>query len=129
MIWQRKLLYSLAAAAITTAGDRAFGVALDQPPKGYILSKPEIAKPFMAKLLEGATVRLVGDAPWLQESALPFSDDADPVIEVTCKDKVSTESHLIFHPQNLALGVGCERGCPVEDIAGLLGKTLVQHNL
>ena len=41
-------------AAITTAGDIRFGVALDAPPEGYVLANPEAAKAVMAELVAGA---------------------------------------------------------------------------
>jgi cobalt-precorrin 5A hydrolase / precorrin-3B C17-methyltransferase len=47
-----------AHAAITTAGDLKFGVALDQPPEGYVLANPERAKAVMAELVAGEGVRL-----------------------------------------------------------------------
>ncbi len=62
-------------AAITTAGDNRFGVALDRPPEGWTLANPQDAKAVMAALLAGAEARLEGDAVWLKESRIPFSDD------------------------------------------------------
>ena len=61
--------------AITTAGDLAFGLGLDEPPEGYMLANPEDAKGLMANLLRGGGLRIVGDAPWLAESNLPLSAD------------------------------------------------------
>lgn len=46
-------------AAVTTAGDLRFGVALDDPPAGYVLANPENAKVVMAGLVAGAKARLV----------------------------------------------------------------------
>ena len=43
-------------AAVTTAGDRRFGIALDAPPAGWTLANPEDCKPFVAALLQGARV-------------------------------------------------------------------------
>lgn len=58
----RQIASSLGAhAAITTAGDLKFGVALDQPPDGYVLANPDKAKAVMAELVAGASVRLVVD--------------------------------------------------------------------
>ena len=45
------------APAITTAGDRRFGVALDDPPPGWRLANPQDHKAFSATLLSGAKVR------------------------------------------------------------------------
>ncbi|SMC82510.1 precorrin-3B C(17)-methyltransferase [Rhizobium sp. RU36D] len=50
-------------AAITTAGDLKFGVALDQPPAGYVLANPGNAKAVMAELVAGAGVRLTLGVP------------------------------------------------------------------
>ncbi|MFN7127303.1 MAG: precorrin-3B C(17)-methyltransferase, partial [Allorhizobium sp.] len=66
-----------AHAAITTAGDLKFGVALDQPPEGYVLANPERAKAVMAELVAGACARLEGaSAAWLTHSRLPFQQEA-----------------------------------------------------
>ena len=43
-------------AAITTAGDVRFDLALDDPPQGFVLRNPEAAKPVMAALLDGRAV-------------------------------------------------------------------------
>ena len=53
-------------AAVTTAGDVALGVALDDPPAGWRLANPEDAKAAMAALLSGATAVLDGEqsTPW-----------------------------------------------------------------
>ena len=48
-------------ASITTAGDIAMGVALDEPPIGYRLQNFKDAKPVMASLLNGSTVRVSGE--------------------------------------------------------------------
>src|SRR3546814_10417722 len=60
-------------AAVTTAGDRRFGIALDAPPAGWRLANPEHYKGFAAAMLGGRRVRLEGEAPWLAASGLPFA--------------------------------------------------------
>ncbi|MCO6185795.1 precorrin-3B C(17)-methyltransferase [Rhizobium sp. L1K21] len=50
-------------AAVTTAGDLRFGVALDEPPEGLTLANPENAKAVMAELVAGADVRLLLPSP------------------------------------------------------------------
>ena len=42
-----------ASVAVTTAGDRRFGIALDDPPEGWTLANPEHYKSFVAALLHG----------------------------------------------------------------------------
>ena len=62
----RQIASALGAhAAITTAGDLKFGVALDQPPEGYVLANPANAKAVMAELVAGAGVRLDLPSPRL----------------------------------------------------------------
>lgn len=60
------------AAAVTATGDLRFRTALLSPPDGYRLINPEDAKTFISDLLAGATVELVGSAPWLAASRIPF---------------------------------------------------------
>ncbi len=102
-------------AAITTAGDLRFGIALDAPPEGYRLANPENAKAVMAALLNGETVEISGEAPWLAESGLPVATGGAAGISVTESEKQAGPLELVFHPQRLALGIGCERGCDPEE--------------
>ena len=37
--------------------------------------------------------------------------------------------HLVYHPAVLALGVGCERGCPPEELEALVRATLAEAGL
>ncbi len=70
-------------AAITTTGDLRFQTALLAPPSGYrLLNDDQQAKIFLADLLAGKSVQLIGDAPWLSESNLPLADHATHSIEV-----------------------------------------------
>lgn len=61
-------------AAVTTAGDRRFGIALDEPPAGWTLANPEDGKPFVAALLRGARVRPPAGIRGSTESRLPIAD-------------------------------------------------------
>lgn len=102
--------------AITTAGDLAFGLGLDEPPDGYTLANPQDAKGVMATLLRGGGIRIKGDAPWLMDSNLPIrNDDGALLIEVTHLSVDGSQQHLVYHPRSIAIGVGCERNTkPVE---------------
>ena len=88
--------------AITTTGDLRFQTSLLSPPNGYrLLNSDEQAKTFLADLLAGATVELIGDATWLSESNLPFANNATHRIEVVSNEleaivsKLSS-NHLIY---------------------------------
>ena len=116
-------------AALTTAGDRRFGVALDSPPEGWTLANPEHHKPFAAALLDGARVRVPPGVAWLEESDLPI--DAAGALAIRVDDtKVSgSPDTLVYHPRRLALGVGCERGAAAEEIAALAQSCLDESGL
>ena len=117
------------AAAVTTAGDRRFGLALDAPPKGMVLKNPQNYKEFMADLLSGSEVRMDGDAGWLRDSALPFSETGALTIRVTHEVCEGSACELVYHPARLAVGVGCERGCAPEELATLVRATLAENGL
>ena len=119
-----------ATAAVTTAGDRRFGVALDEPPAGWTLANPEDCKPFVAALLRGARVRAPADlastAPWLAASGLPFDDAGELAIRVddAKAGDGGSPNTLVYRPHRLAVGIGCERGAAPDEIATLAHSCL-----
>jgi len=133
-------------AAITTAGDARFGVALDAPPAGWTLANPEDAKSAMAALLSGAKARLEGEAPWLAESGIPFADDGTVRLVATTSSSVpltrpSADAEgrplpqgeralsLVYRPRRLAVGVGCERDADAAEAIGLVERALAEAGL
>jgi cobalt-precorrin 5A hydrolase / precorrin-3B C17-methyltransferase len=119
-------------AAITTAGDVRFDLALDDPPPGFVLRNPEAAKPIMAALLDGRAVGLrieTGEADWLTAGGAPFAATGELSVTVTDRSEPGSDNHLVIHPKVLALGVGCERGAASEEVAHLLSDTLAAHGL
>ena len=105
-------------AAVTTAGDVALGVALDEPPEGWTLRNPEHAKPAMAALLSGGGAAIEG-VPWLD---LPPGDAVR--ITGTTAPLEGAADHLVFHPRRFVLGVGASRGCPAGELAALVDAAL-----
>ncbi len=116
-------------AAVTTAGDLAFGLALDAPPEGWTLANPHDAKGFVARLLAGAKVRLEGDFPWLAESELPLDAAGELLVRVTEKRQSGDAATLVYHPACLAVGVGCERGAEAAELKELVAATLAKADL
>lgn len=116
-------------AAITTAGDLKFGVALDQPPEGWTLANREDAKQVMADLVAGKTARIDGEAGWLTESGLPVAGDGGVVLAVSNKVVSPPANGLLYHPKNLVLGIGCERGAGGDEALALALDTLAQAGL
>ena len=116
-------------AAVTTAGDRRFGLALDAPPAGWVLANPEDHKAFAAALLGGSKVRLRTDRPeqdpdWLSASDLPFDEEGALEILVTERVESGSGERLVYNPRTLALGVGCERGCAAGELIALVRDRL-----
>jgi cobalt-precorrin 5A hydrolase / precorrin-3B C17-methyltransferase len=116
-------------AAVTTAGDLALGVALDAPPAGWRLANPDDAPAIMAALVGGAPARLEGQAAWLRDSLIRFDDDAAIRLIATIGRADGDRQTLVYHPQRLALGVGCERGAEAAELAAIAEATLAEGGL
>ncbi|NQU61596.1 MAG: precorrin-3B C(17)-methyltransferase [Rhodospirillales bacterium] len=119
-------------AAVTTAGDVRLGLALDEPPQGWIVANPENAKGITAALLAGEVVSLnveAGNADWITGSKASFADDATMIVRVTDKAVTDPGKDLVLHPPVLALGVGCERGADSKELIALAEETLTGAGL
>ncbi|MEM8824503.1 MAG: precorrin-3B C(17)-methyltransferase [Pseudomonadota bacterium] len=97
-------------AAVTTAGDVALGVALDEPPPGYALANPDDAKSVMAALLSAGGARQTGEALF----DLPDGDAVE--IAVTEHPDSGGPTKLVYHPKRYALGVGCARDADPDEL-------------
>ena len=144
--------------AITTAGDLRFGIALDEPPQGFVLANPEDVKVFTAELLAGESVMLsqgtnpitrglvkaeknvvpeymAGIYKWLEESSLSFEENAKLRITLSPDPILGNAKHLVYNPvsekpaNNVVVGVGCERGTESEELIKLVLKALVKNNI
>ena len=75
--------------------------------------------------LAGGGVTLTGDAPWLAD--LPQGSE----LHITCgMTPVQTgPTHLHFAPQRVALGVGCARNCPPDELAALVVDMLTRAGI
>ncbi len=119
-------------AAVTTAGDLAFGLAdgaaLDAPPEGWILADTGAAGPAMAALLAGGGARVEGDAAglagWLD--GLPRGD----AVRIACTTgPVPVDAALVYHPRRVTLGVGASRDCPPAEMIALVDGLLADAGL
>ena len=119
-----------AVSAVTTAGDLALGLALDEPPEGWVLANPDLAQSAMARLLSGAKLHVDGElapqADWL--GAVPSEMLARPgdreqgldVVDLIVDTAPLAPGVLSYHPKLYSLGVGCSRDCPVEELEQLV---------
>ncbi|SHJ72145.1 precorrin-3 methyltransferase [Aureimonas altamirensis DSM 21988] len=113
-------------AAVTTAGDTRFGVALDAPPCGWRLENPQDAKPAMAALLAGASARITAEADWLTDLPVPRADDAAVTLSEDDAGRAPHPGELLYRPQRLVLGMGAERGAPADEAIALAEEALRQ---
>ena len=113
-----------AVAAITTAGDIALGVALDEPPAGYRLENPEDAKSTMAAILSGSGPVIVGSNIF----GIEAGDGPAKLIVSDRPGGVSAQT-LVYRPQQYVLGLGCARGCAPEDLWELAQAALQSANI
>ena len=111
-------------AAVTTAGDVALGVALDEPPVGWRLKNPENAKSVMMAMLSGEKPIVEGENIWGLETG------DGPVRLVTSEAPVQAGTDtLVYHPQRFTLGLGCARGCDVAEMWDLVQDCLTKANI
>ena len=113
-----------AQAALTTAGERSYGVALDEPPAGWVLENPSDAKAAMGALLSGANAVLSGEAEWL--SPLNATNEKTPGADNAVRLTVEGVAPLTYWRQTLSLGLGCARNCPPEEMATLVRNALAK---
>ena len=117
------------AAAITTSGELRFGTCLLNPPSGYELADLELGKRFVSDLLAGASVRIEGAAPWLDQADLPQDQQAHLAIHVGSAERVPAANELLIYPKNVS--VTCKPGTQLAERvraalhdAGIAGQSL-----
>ncbi len=89
------------SAAITTSGELRFGTCLLDPPSGYVLADIEQGKRFVSDLLGGESLRIDGDAPWLEQGKLPMAEDAGRTLHITTAQRTARPDELLIHPRTL----------------------------
>lgn len=120
------------AAAITTASESTFGIALDDPPPGWAVANPAAAKVIAADLLAGRKIALdveAGRARWLAPLKKLTAKDTQRRVLVTDRAVKGTARTLVLHPPTLALGVGCERGVRPRDLIAAVTRALKKARL
>jgi len=93
------------APAITTSGELRFGTCLLNPPSGYTLASVDDGKRFVSDLLAGASLRIEGDAPWLDAARLPKDDSARHTVRVTPRIVESGRDDLVIHPHSVVAAI------------------------
>ena len=109
--------------AITTTGDIRFKTTLLSPPLGYQLVNPDDAKKFLADLLAGEKVKLIGEADWLKNSNLPISSAAKLSIEIIDKNNLN-----LAKPSTNCLVYLCEESQQIKEKSSLSPGDFAQES-
>jgi cobalt-precorrin 5A hydrolase/precorrin-3B C17-methyltransferase len=115
-------------AALTTAGEVALGLSLDDPPAGWRLANRAAVRPVAADLLAGLPVRLrveAGRADWLAAPGLGTRGTHGILVT----HRATLTEDLVLHPPVLALGVGCKRGTAPDELIALARGALAGAGL
>ncbi|WP_041492828.1 precorrin-3B C(17)-methyltransferase [Burkholderia lata] len=117
------------APAITTSGELRFGACVLNPPEGYALADLAQGKRFVSDLLAGASTRIDGAAPWLDDVALPRDDAAAHAIRVTPDAWRGTRDELVIHPRSVVVGIDAQAIQGNEALAARIDATLDAQGL
>jgi len=91
--------------AITTSGELRFGTCLLNPPAGYALADLELGKRFVSDLLAGHSVRIEGQAPWLDAARLPEAATAERAIHVGHTARAPAPNELVIYPRSVVVAL------------------------
>ena len=112
-------------AAITTAGDTRWRIALDEPPAGWRLANPEAARSVMPMLLSGDGARIEGECAEGLEDWLEHIPHGKAVkITATRKQRKPANNELVYCPRDVMVGAGCIRDCAPEELTELVMREL-----
>ncbi|WP_175808688.1 precorrin-3B C(17)-methyltransferase [Burkholderia cenocepacia] len=117
------------APAITTSGELRFGACVLNPPEGYALADLTQGKRFVSDLLAGASTRVDGAAPWLDDVALPRDAAAAHAIRVTPDAWRGARDELVIHPRSVVVGVAADAVHAGETLAARIEAMLDAQGL
>lgn len=117
------------APAITTSGELRFGACVLNPPEGYALADLTQGKRFVSDLLAGASTRVDGAAPWLDDVALPRDAAAAHAIRVTPDAWRGARDELVIHPRSVVVGVTADAVHAGETLAARIEAILDAQGL
>ena len=110
-------------AAVTTAGDVHYGVALDEPPGGFTLASGD-AKAVMAAVLNGATVNRSRELDWAVSLDAQNGTESVSLVLSNERGRVAGNNELVYRSRSYVLGVGCERGTEPSELKDLVRQVL-----
>ena len=119
-----------ATLAVTTAGNLQWNASLDEPPVGWKLANYASAGRVMPQLLAGDGAFFDGECAAELQDWLADVPRGDAVtLTATRKAVIPTENQLVYCPQDMVLGLGCARGCSVDEVMDLVMSGLSAANI
>lgn len=122
-------------AVISTASDAVFGVNLEVPPPGWVLSQHCDYKEVISGLLKREEITVSPEIDWIPTDALPTGSGANSSVKrriwssLVSVRPLETLGHLVYHPKRLVVGVGCERNTPESEVIAAVRQVLEDHRL
>lgn len=128
--WAATLAAALGAtAAITTASDVSLGVVLDEPPAGWRLRPGQDYKTIAARLLAGEAARVTVEAGPEPMWLAGLKQAPNGAIHILVSTRADARADLVYAPQVVALGIGCERLAEAGEVAQLVQSALAEANV
>ncbi|MGB2461770.1 MAG: precorrin-3B C(17)-methyltransferase, partial [Candidatus Puniceispirillaceae bacterium] len=119
-----------ATLAVTTAGNLQWNASLDEPPAGWKLANHASAGRVMPQLLAGDGAFLDGECAAELQDWLADVPRGDAVtLTATRRAVTPAENQLVYCPQDMMLGLGCARGCSVDELMDLVMSGLSAANI
>jgi cobalt-precorrin 5A hydrolase/precorrin-3B C17-methyltransferase len=118
-----------AVAALTTASDVALHAPLDAPPAGWRLRAGADYKRVAAELLSGAPARIMVEEGPFPEWLLDLPQAEDAPVGILISTRADAEADLVYAPQTIMLGLGCERLADEDEVWVLAEESLAKANI
>ena len=115
-------------AAVTTASDVSLGVALDEPPAGWRLRSGDY-KSAVARLLAGEKAKILVESGPTPDWLLQLPQAAEGTVSILVSDRADARANLVYAPQTIALGIGCERLADAAEVWTLVEQSLAEANI
>jgi len=115
-------------AAVTTASEVRFGIALDDPAPGFVLANPADMKSATAALLNGAGLVRHGTLDPFPAARFPSGPES-VTLTVTEQQVEGSRNNLVYYPRTLVMGLGCERNAAPSELIELAEKVLADNRL
>lgn len=134
----------------TSRSENRLGLALDDPPEGWVLANPQHYRSFAARLTAEETPVITGSIPWLEgvfnpnitgsptikearqtkghDNTKDNTKDSELHIIASVQQHQGTPDRLHYIPRNLALGIGCSRGAESQELIDLAKKVLEENH-